>query len=83
MLFQLLCLIGEGFGADSDEVNGGVVNVRQRGDKCQIWTKSCNKGSMMRIGYVQTVFCYKIYSSCFCLPYVFIIKFQASHPYFD
>ena len=45
---QLLCLIGEGFGDDSDFVNGGVVQIRQKGDKAAIWTSDFKKESSMR-----------------------------------
>ena len=48
---QLLCLIGEGFGEDSDYVNGGVVQVRNKGDKAAIWTSDFkNKTSILNIG---------------------------------
>lgn len=68
-LETLLCLIGEGFGADSDEVNGGVVNVRHRGDKTALWTKTTSKASMMRIG--------EIYKSRLGLPRKVSIVFQS------
>lgn len=68
-LETLLCLIGEGFGADSDEVNGGVVNVRHRGDKTALWTKTTSKSSMMRIG--------EIYKSRLGLPKKVSIVFQS------
>jgi len=51
---QLLVLIGEGFGEDSDYVNGGVVQVRSKGDKTAIWTSDCkNKSSVLHIGWVK------------------------------
>ena len=51
LFYQLLCLIGEGFGEDSDYVNGGVVQVRNKGDKAAIWTSDYkNKTSIMNIG---------------------------------
>lgn len=40
----LLCLIGEGFGDNSDMVCGGVVNVRPKGDKISLWTTDAEAG---------------------------------------
>lgn len=37
-LETLLCLIGEAFGDFSDNVNGAVVQIRNKGDKLAIWT---------------------------------------------
>ncbi|KAH6939559.1 hypothetical protein HPB50_019514 [Hyalomma asiaticum] len=34
----LLCLIGEGFGEFSDDVNGAVVQIRPKFDKIAVWT---------------------------------------------
>ena len=39
---QLLCLIGEACGDSSDEICGAVINVRNRGDKISVWTRSAN-----------------------------------------
>jgi len=51
-LETLLCLIGEAFGEDSDQVCGAVVNIRPKGDKMSIWTGVAddNTDSVMRIG---------------------------------
>ncbi|XP_002737138.1 eukaryotic translation initiation factor 4E-like [Saccoglossus kowalevskii] len=43
-LETLLCLIGEAFGEESDEVNGAVVNIRNKGDKIAIWTADSTRG---------------------------------------
>jgi len=49
----LLCLIGEAFGEDSDQICGAVINVRQKMDKISVWTSdSKNKDSIMNIGRV-------------------------------
>ncbi|XP_002126987.2 eukaryotic translation initiation factor 4E-1A [Ciona intestinalis] len=49
----LLCLIGEGFGEDSDYVNGGVVQVRHKGDKVAIWTSDYkHREGIMNIGQI-------------------------------
>ena len=54
---QLLCLIGEAFGEDSDQVCGAVVNIRAKGDKLAVWTQFADKSeSVLHIGYVQMVF---------------------------
>ncbi|XP_067934900.1 eukaryotic translation initiation factor 4E-like isoform X2 [Watersipora subatra] len=34
----LLCLIGEAFGEQSDDICGAVVNIRGKGDKIALWT---------------------------------------------
>lgn len=51
-LETLLCLIGEAFGEDSDQLCGAVVNIRPKGDKMSIWTGVAddNTDSVMRIG---------------------------------
>jgi len=47
----LLCLIGEAFGDDSDQICGAVVNVRSKMDKIAVWTSdSKNSKSVMNIG---------------------------------
>ena len=37
-IFQLLCLIGEAYDDNSDEICGAVVNIRGKGDKLAMWT---------------------------------------------
>jgi hypothetical protein len=47
----LLALIGEQFDEDSELVNGVWVNVRPRGNKIALWTKSAkNAEAQLRIG---------------------------------
>ncbi|XP_065654074.1 eukaryotic translation initiation factor 4E-1A isoform X2 [Hydra vulgaris] len=54
-LETLLCLIGEAFGDDSDQVCGAVVNIRIKGDKLAMWTSLAeNVDSVLKIGR-----CYK------------------------
>lgn len=51
MNVQLLCLIGEAFGDDSDQICGAVVNVRSKMDKIAVWTSdSKNQKSVLNIG---------------------------------
>ena len=46
-----MCLVGEVFGEDSDDICGAVVQNRTRGDKVSIWTANCKKDeSLRRIG---------------------------------
>jgi len=40
----LLCLIGEAFGDDSDQVCGAVINIRNKMDKISVWTNDCKNG---------------------------------------
>lgn len=50
-LETLLCLIGESFGEDSDQICGAVVNIRGKGDKLAVWTQFGDKQeSVMHIG---------------------------------
>lgn len=50
-LETLLCLIGEAFGEDSDNVNGAVVNIRNKGDKIGLWTQAADQqDATLRIG---------------------------------
>uniref|UniRef100_T1IXQ5 eIF-4F 25 kDa subunit n=1 Tax=Strigamia maritima TaxID=126957 RepID=T1IXQ5_STRMM len=42
-LETLLCLIGEAFEEQSDEICGAVVNVRPKGDKLAVWTATARK----------------------------------------
>lgn len=47
----LLCLIGEAFGEDSDQVCGAVINIRPKMDKISVWTNDCkNSPSIVNIG---------------------------------
>ncbi|KAH7961131.1 eukaryotic translation initiation factor 4E-1A [Rhipicephalus sanguineus] len=39
----LLCLIGEGFGEYSDDVNGAVVQIRPKLDKIAVWTADARR----------------------------------------
>ncbi|XP_054166815.1 eukaryotic translation initiation factor 4E-1A-like [Oppia nitens] len=49
----LLCLIGEAFGDDSDQICGAVVNVRPKMDKISIWTSSYrSEQSVLNIGRI-------------------------------
>jgi translation initiation factor 4E len=48
---QLLCLIGEAFDDDGDDICGVVVDVRGKMDKISIWTSDCkNKDRIVNIG---------------------------------
>ncbi|XP_069123007.1 eukaryotic translation initiation factor 4E-like [Argopecten irradians] len=50
-LETLLCLIGESFEEYSDDVNGAVVNVRNKGDKLSLWTRDATRpDAIMKIG---------------------------------
>jgi len=51
-LETLLCLIGEAFADDSDQVCGAVVNIRHKGDKLAVWTGIAddNTDAVMKIG---------------------------------
>lgn len=50
-LETLLCLIGESFGEDSEQICGAVVNLRPKGDKLAVWTSHADKHeSVMKIG---------------------------------
>lgn len=47
----LLCLIGEAFDEQSDDVNGAVVNIRPKGDKLALWTADATRSdSSKKIG---------------------------------
>ncbi|GIY75199.1 eukaryotic translation initiation factor 4E [Caerostris extrusa] len=47
----LLCLIGESFDEASDNVNGAVVQIRNKGDKLAVWTADItNVEAIMKIG---------------------------------
>ncbi|XP_067671562.1 eukaryotic translation initiation factor 4E-like isoform X1 [Haliotis asinina] len=50
-LETLLCLIGEAFDEQSDDVCGAVVNIRGKGDKLALWTVDANRAeSNTKIG---------------------------------
>jgi len=50
-LLQMLCLIGEAFDSETEEVCGAVMNVRMKGDKIALWTRDAtNVNSNMNIG---------------------------------
>ncbi|XP_025102998.1 eukaryotic translation initiation factor 4E-like [Pomacea canaliculata] len=50
-LETLLCLIGEAFDEQSDDICGAVVSIRTKGDKLGLWTRDCNRpDSIMKIG---------------------------------
>ena len=46
----LLLLVGDMFLEDSEEICGAVVQVRMKGDKLAVWTRSCKKEVIARIG---------------------------------
>jgi len=47
----LLCLIGEAFDEDGDDICGAVVDIRGKVDKISVWTADCkNKERIMNIG---------------------------------
>ncbi|GME88929.1 unnamed protein product [[Candida] boidinii] len=46
----LLSVIGETIEGEENEVNGIVLNVRKNCFKVGLWTKSCNKDSLIPIG---------------------------------
>jgi len=48
---QLLCLIGEAFDDDGDDICGVVVDIRGKMDKISVWTSNCkNKERILNIG---------------------------------
>ncbi|VDI23894.1 Hypothetical predicted protein [Mytilus galloprovincialis] len=50
-LETLLCLIGEAFEDFSEDVNGAVINIRNKGDKLSLWTRdSRRQDATMKIG---------------------------------
>jgi len=50
-LWQMLCLIGEGFGSFSRDICGSVINIRAKGDKIAIWTSNAeNSETVTYIG---------------------------------
>lgn len=52
--FQLLCLVGEAFDDDGDDICGVVVDIRGKLDKISIWTADCkNQERILNIGYVN------------------------------
>jgi translation initiation factor 4E len=50
-LDTILCLIGEAFHENSDDVNGATVNVRPKGDRICFWTAGSDKSTLEAIGY--------------------------------
>jgi len=49
----LLCLIGEAFGDDSEQLCGAVINIRPKMDKIAVWTSDAKANkSIMNIGRV-------------------------------
>jgi len=47
----LLCLIGEAFDEDGDDICGAVVDCRMKQDKISIWTADCtHKDAIFKIG---------------------------------
>nr|QBH73399.1 eukaryotic translation initiation factor 4e [Isotomurus palustris] len=49
----LLCLIGEAFDDDGDDICGVVVDIRGKMDKISVWTSDCkNKERILNIGKV-------------------------------
>jgi len=68
-LETLLCLIGEAFGEDSDQVCGAVINIRPKGDKLAVWTQFADKQeSVMHIG--------KMFKERLTLPTKFPIMYE-------
>ena len=50
-MLQLLCLIGEAFEEFSADVNGAVINIRNKGDKLSLWTSNAQRpDAVMKIG---------------------------------
>ena len=50
---QLLCLIGEAFDEDGDDICGAAVDVRPKADKISVWTADCaptHKDRILNIG---------------------------------
>ncbi len=46
-----MCLIGEAFEDDADDVCGAVVDIRGKQDRISIWTAdSTNRERIMKIG---------------------------------
>lgn len=51
-LETLLCLIGEAFEEQSDDVCGAVVNIRNKGDKLGLWTHDATRNdATKKIGF--------------------------------
>jgi len=44
----LLCLIGEAFGEESDQICGAVVNIRPRLDRISVWTSDLHNEPAIR-----------------------------------
>ena len=49
--FQLLALIGDQFEDEGPYVNGAYINIRSKGDKLSLWTKSAKEAdTQLKIG---------------------------------
>jgi translation initiation factor 4E len=51
-LETLLCLIGEAFGEESEQICGAVINVRPKMDKISIWTSDKSSAAVLKIGKI-------------------------------
>lgn len=52
-LETMLCLIGEAFDDETDEICGAVISIRSRVDKIAVWTRDAeNINSNLKIGRV-------------------------------
>uniref|UniRef100_A0A671RKH1 Eukaryotic translation initiation factor 4E family member 1B n=1 Tax=Sinocyclocheilus anshuiensis TaxID=1608454 RepID=A0A671RKH1_9TELE len=69
-LWQLLCLIGEGFGSFSRDICGSVINIRAKGDKIAIWTS--NAENCETVTYIGLK-----YKESLGLPQKLVIGYQA------
>ena len=60
----MLCLIGEAFDDETEEICGAVMNVRMKGDKIAMWTRDAtNVDSNMKIGSAHSM----LFCSNFCI----------------
>lgn len=51
---QLLCLIGEAFGEESDQICGGVISNRRSGSRIAVWTSDYkDSDAVKKIGLVD------------------------------
>ena len=49
-----MCLIGEAFGDESDQICGAVINIRRTVDKISVWTAdSKDEAAIMKIGWAK------------------------------
>lgn len=52
-LEALLCLIGDAFGEESDQICGAVINIRRGVDKIAVWTSDYkDEAAVMKIGRI-------------------------------